>query len=50
MEYLSGEPMNRRLDGSRLPLPEALRLSRQIALALCAAHDKGIVHRDKATT
>ena len=30
----------------RLPIPEALRLARQIAAGLAAAHDAGVVHRD----
>jgi len=32
--------------GGRLSIPEALRLLRQIAAALAAAHAKGIIHRD----
>ena len=32
--------------GAGLPLDEALRIARQIALALEAAHEQGIVHRD----
>jgi eukaryotic-like serine/threonine-protein kinase len=41
MEHIEGE----RLTGP-MPLDDALRVARQIALALEAAHDKGIVHRD----
>ena len=32
--------------GGRLPLAEALKIARQIAEALEAAHEKGIIHRD----
>jgi serine/threonine-protein kinase len=48
MEYLAGEPLGARMkrQGGRLSVPEALRLTRQIAAALAAAHAKGIVHRD----
>ncbi len=48
MEYLRGETLGTRLArcGGRLPVSEAVRLSRQIAGALLAAHEKGIVHRD----
>src|ERR1035438_9730571 len=41
MELIEGEPPK-----GPLPLEEALRISRQIAEALEAAHEKGIVHRD----
>ncbi len=46
MEYVDGESLAARLH--RIPrLGEgALRLGRQIAAALAAAHEKGIVHRD----
>src|ERR1700674_805834 len=41
MEYVEGETPK-----GPMPLDEALRIARQIADALEAAHDKGIVHRD----
>src|SRR5216683_7410383 len=41
MEYIEGESPK-----GPMPLNEALRIARQIADALEAAHEKGIVHRD----
>jgi predicted Ser/Thr protein kinase len=41
MEFIEGESPK-----GPLPLDEALRIARQIADALEAAHDKGITHRD----
>src|SRR5580704_2080811 len=41
MEYIEGEAPK-----GPLPLEEALRIARQIADALEAAHEKGITHRD----
>jgi eukaryotic-like serine/threonine-protein kinase len=41
MEYIEGEAPK-----GPMPLDEALRIARQIADALEAAHDKGITHRD----
>lgn len=48
MEYLSGETLRQRLDaqGGKLPPEAVMRLGRQMASALQAAHEKGIVHRD----
>jgi serine/threonine protein kinase len=48
MEYLDGETLRQRLErsGGRLPQDVAVRLCRQIASALSAAHQKGIIHRD----
>lgn len=48
MEYLCGETLASRLkrQGDRLPVAVALRIARQLASALAAAHNSGIVHRD----
>jgi serine/threonine-protein kinase len=47
MEYLEGEPLDRRLARlGRLPASEALRIGRQLASSLAAAHAQHIVHRD----
>ena len=51
MEYLDGDTLRQRLErnGGRLPPEMAVRLCRQMAAALAAAHAKGIVHRDRST-
>jgi serine/threonine protein kinase len=47
MELLDGEPLDQRIARhGALGLPEALRIMRQIAGALGAAHARGIIHRD----
>lgn len=46
MELLEGEPLSARLYGGPLDEPTALRLTRQIASAVQAAHERNIVHRD----
>lgn len=49
MEFLDGQSLRRRLqEQCPLPVDSALRIARQIAAALAAAHDKGIVHRDRS--
>ncbi len=47
MEYLKGVTLKQLLDDrGRLPLPLALRIGRQVAEGLEAAHAVGVVHRD----
>ncbi len=47
MPLLQGETLESRLDSQRvLPIPEALRIGREIAAGLAAAHARGLIHRD----
>jgi serine/threonine-protein kinase len=47
MEYIDGETLSARIKRIRGSLgPDALRIARQIAATLAAAHAKGIIHRD----
>jgi serine/threonine protein kinase/tetratricopeptide (TPR) repeat protein len=46
MELVPGETLSERLSHGPLPLEEALKIARQIADALEAAHERGIIHRD----
>src|SRR5436309_3897315 len=46
MELVEGETLAEKLKNGPLPLDEALEISKQIADALAAAHEKEIVHRD----
>jgi tetratricopeptide (TPR) repeat protein len=46
MDWLEGEDLSARLARHPLTLDESLRLARQAAEALGAAHARGIVHRD----
>jgi serine/threonine protein kinase/dipeptidyl aminopeptidase/acylaminoacyl peptidase len=46
MELVDGETLQERLKRGPVPADEALRIAKQIAEALEAAHEKGITHRD----
>jgi serine/threonine protein kinase len=47
MEYIDGESLADRLSrAGPLPFPEVLRLARETAAGLAAAHARGIIHRD----
>src|SRR6185369_5976227 len=46
MELVEGPTLSDRMKEGPIPLEAALRIARQIADALEAAHEKGIVHRD----
>jgi serine/threonine protein kinase len=46
MELVEGEDLSQRIARGPMPLDEALTVARQIAEALEAAHEQGIIHRD----
>jgi eukaryotic-like serine/threonine-protein kinase len=46
MELVEGEDLAARIARGALPLDEALPVARQIAAALEAAHEAGVIHRD----
>ena len=46
LELVEGETLAERLKRGAIPASEALEIARQIAEALEAAHEKGVVHRD----
>jgi len=45
-EFVEGDTLRRRLEPGPVPLREALAIAIQIAGALAAAHQRGLVHRD----
>lgn len=46
MELIEGETLAVKLFEGPLPVPEVVRIAKQVSDALTAAHDRGIVHRD----
>jgi len=46
MELVEGEDLSARIARGPMPLDEALAIARQIADALEAAHERGVIHRD----
>ena len=45
-EFIEGETLFERLNAGRMKISDALEVAVQVAAALCAAHQAGIVHRD----
>ncbi len=45
-EFVDGETLRQRLLGGRMRIEEALKVADQIASALAASHEAGIIHRD----
>jgi serine/threonine protein kinase len=45
-EFIDGETLRQRMSRSRLTISESLDIAIQVASALAAAHESGIVHRD----
>ena len=46
MELVAGENLAQRMERGRIPVSEAVAMAGQIAEALAAAHERGVVHRD----
>ncbi len=46
LEFVPGKTLAERLAHGRIAMDEAIRIAREIAMGLAAAHDAGIIHRD----
>ncbi len=47
MELLDGQPLDRILKrAGKLPVPQVVRIGREVAAGLAAAHARGLIHRD----
>ena len=46
MELVPGDTLSARMTRGALPIEESLQIARQIAEALEAAHERGVIHRD----
>ncbi len=47
MEFLEGESLDDRLQReTRLPMAEVIRIGREMAEGMAAAHERGLIHRD----
>lgn len=46
LELIDGEDLSKRLQRGAIPVDEALEIASQIAEALEAAHEQGVIHRD----
>jgi eukaryotic-like serine/threonine-protein kinase len=46
MEWLEGEPLDKRLTAGPLPIADCLAIATRLARALGSAHAMGIIHRD----
>ena len=46
MELIEGETLGERIKSGPIPLDESLEIAKQIADALEAAHERGVIHRD----
>lgn len=46
LELVDGESLDKRIARGKIPVDEAFGIAKQIAEALEAAHERGIIHRD----